>query len=303
MGMKHFDVDREDVFFERNRTNFELDSAYGYFTLSVRDNLDLILGADVEAFDDPSTGVSSRDLFGKLGLVWQPDPRFTLRLGAFEGRKPRFVSNQTLEPTQVAGFNQLYDDINGTRATGLGVAVDARPRRLLGAGASVLRRDLSVPVRDDVDGISFTEDADETIVSGYVAATLTPRLVATGEARWERWRSDSRLGLVPARLDTGTLPLALTYFGVDGFFASGRVTGVEQDGRTLSGLRRDDRFAVVDLAVGWRAPHSAGGLAAEVRNLFDTNFEIEDDNFRSTNERRADLLPQRTFMVRAALNF
>ena len=38
-----------------------------------------------------------------------------LRFAWFETVKPALIANQTLEPTQVAGFNQLFDDTNGTR--------------------------------------------------------------------------------------------------------------------------------------------------------------------------------------------
>ena len=61
-------------------------------------------------------------------------------------------NGQTIEPTQVAGFNQLFDDRPGTRARRWGVAIDqkfqnpffASDTLLLGAEWS--QRQLNVPV-------------------------------------------------------------------------------------------------------------------------------------------------------------
>ena len=49
----------------------------------------------------------------KVGAQWNITNDLVLR-GAFtQFVKPPLANNQTLEPTQVAGFNQLFDDTNG----------------------------------------------------------------------------------------------------------------------------------------------------------------------------------------------
>ena len=57
----------------------------------------------------------SRKPVPKVGLQWNITDNLRLRLAWFENVKSALAANQTLEPTQVAGFNQLFDDINGTR--------------------------------------------------------------------------------------------------------------------------------------------------------------------------------------------
>jgi hypothetical protein len=49
-----------------------------------------------------------------------------LRGAAFQVVKPIIVANRTIEPTQVAGFNQLFDDPLGTEARGAGVELAGR---------------------------------------------------------------------------------------------------------------------------------------------------------------------------------
>jgi hypothetical protein len=43
-------------------------------------------------------------------------PGTTLRAAAFRVLKRTLITDQTLEPTQVAGFNQFFDDANLTEA-------------------------------------------------------------------------------------------------------------------------------------------------------------------------------------------
>jgi hypothetical protein len=49
----------------------------------------------------------------KVGLLWSPSDALTVRAAAYRVMKRRLVSEQGLEPTQVVGFNQYFDDENG----------------------------------------------------------------------------------------------------------------------------------------------------------------------------------------------
>ena len=48
----------------------------------------------------------------KFGVEWNVTDDLVLRGAVFRNVKPALVNNQTLEPTQIAGFNQLFDDTN-----------------------------------------------------------------------------------------------------------------------------------------------------------------------------------------------
>ena len=50
----------------------------------------------------------------KVGFRWNLTDRIQLRGAAFQTVKRALSVDQTIEPTEVAGFNQLFDDINGT---------------------------------------------------------------------------------------------------------------------------------------------------------------------------------------------
>jgi hypothetical protein len=98
--------------------------------------------------------IAAPDLRGTASEVGgPPDPFRTL--------KRQFWRRQTLEPTHVGGFNQIFDDLNGTESIRYGVGLDHRFSDRLLTGVEGSRRDLSVPLAERVDG-------GESIYSAYL---------------------------------------------------------------------------------------------------------------------------------------
>ena len=75
----------------------------------------------------------------KLGVRWDLSDNFCLRAALFQWVKPPLVVNRSLEPTQVSGFNQVFDDGDGDTSRDAGVALDWRltKRALCGCGANL----------------------------------------------------------------------------------------------------------------------------------------------------------------------
>ena len=99
-----------------------------------------------------------------------------LRGAAFQVVKPALADNRTLEPTQVAGFNQLFDEANGTKSRRYGLGLDWRVMDGLFVGAEATWRDL------EFAAISFAEeeahyfDHDEQTHRAYVFWTPLPEV-------------------------------------------------------------------------------------------------------------------------------
>ncbi|MGZ8956113.1 MAG: tetratricopeptide repeat protein, partial [Methylovulum sp.] len=81
----------------------------------------------------------------KFGLTWTPTKDTTLRFAAFRSLKRGIIQKQTLEPTQIAGFNQFYDDIDGSIARRIGFGFDHKFTNRFFVGAEVSGRYLDVP--------------------------------------------------------------------------------------------------------------------------------------------------------------
>ena len=81
----------------------------------------------------------------KFGLRWDITTQLIFRAAAFQTVKSPIVVNQLLQPTQIAGFNQFYDDFNGTRAREYGIGLDAKLMNNLFVGIETIQRFLKVP--------------------------------------------------------------------------------------------------------------------------------------------------------------
>ena len=81
----------------------------------------------------------------KFGITWSPFDNTTVRGAVFHTFKRTLITDQTLEPTQVAGFNQFYDDDSGTEAWVYGIGVDQKFSQSIYGGAEFSWRDLRIP--------------------------------------------------------------------------------------------------------------------------------------------------------------
>ena len=88
----------------------------------------MTLGVSGDFFHEEE-GIGHRDQANpKGGITWNPSfsPGTTFRAAGFRALKRTLVNQQTLEPTQVAGFNQFYDDPSGTSSWRYGAAIDQK---------------------------------------------------------------------------------------------------------------------------------------------------------------------------------
>jgi outer membrane receptor protein involved in Fe transport len=207
--------------------------------------------------------------------------------------KRTLITDQTLEPTQVSGFNQFFDDINGTKAWRYGAAVDQKFTKNVFGGAEFSMRDLKIPLIDSVAIPETIEDFDgkEYLGRAYLFWTPHPWWALRTEYQFEGFRNDSGLG-EPKRIDTHRVPLGLNFFHPSGLSASLLATYYNHGGKFLgtSGSfesGRDD-FWIVNAALNYRLPKRYGFITVGANNLFDAKFkyfEVDRDNPRIQPDR------------------
>src|SRR5690606_23573078 len=123
------------------------DSLYFYANVDVSDTVRATLGGEFEKVESHS---SERGRAApKLGISWDATSRAEVRAAVIGNLQPPHVSKHnalsTLEPTQVAGFNQQYVGAEGEEAWRYGVAVDYEIAENLFAGVEFSRRDVEMP--------------------------------------------------------------------------------------------------------------------------------------------------------------
>ncbi|MFC1826762.1 TonB-dependent receptor domain-containing protein [Thermodesulfobacteriota bacterium] len=278
---------------------------YLYSYIYLPRNVMLTLGGSGDFFDSVSSEGPDVDQFNpKLGITWTPHPNTTVRGAAFRVLKRTLITDQTLEPTQVAGFNQFYDDADGTESRRYAAAIDQKFSKDIYGGAEFSKRDLVVPVLDS----SSELDWDEKLFRAYLFWTPANWLAVTGEYVYEEFNRDTRLSDGTILLSDGALSvetnyvlLGMNFFSAYGLSASLNGTFVDQKGDferygVSGGTPGEDDFWLFDAAVSYRLPKRYGSITAGAKNLFDEEFQYFD-----TDRDNPRIIPDRFFFVRLTL--
>ena len=278
-------------------------TVYAFANVRYPDDLTWTLGLDGTDFEELQTDY--RSFNPKFGLEWNPWPFARFRLAAFRTVKPTLVVSQTLQPTQITGFNQFFDDINGTQATTLGAGVDFRPSQSVYVGAEVVRRSLNIPISSDGEWIGGDEDRYRS----YLYWTPDLRWAVSSEVRFDRFSANE--APFPAWVDTLSVPVALTYFSPSGLFAGVGTTFVHQAVKQRDALGdeladRQNQFFLLNTQIGYRLPLRLGLISFQCNNLLNQHFNYLDDSFResgSQNPKVSPYLPERTFFATVTLQY
>jgi tetratricopeptide (TPR) repeat protein len=217
----------------------------------------------------------------KLGVTWRLTKSTTVRGAAFRTLHRALVSSQTLEPTHVAGFSQLFADTEGTETRRYGLAIDQEFPRSVFAGVEYAARDLRVPVENlaSPGGVITVNRRKRTEQFGRAYTYWTPLSSVSASAGYifERFGGDPRA--VPeqefAFARTHRVPLEVRYFAPHGIAARLTTEYVRQRGTFVSG-RGEDRFWVLNTGLNYRLPHRYGRLTLEINNLLDEAFNYQD---------------------------
>ncbi len=219
--------------------------------------------------------------------------------------KRTLITNQTLEPTQVAGFNQFYDDVTASDSWNYGAAVDQKFSKSIYGGLEFIYRDLKVPVTLSIPNAAaelIEDDWKEKRARAYFYWTPHNWLSFTAEWLWERFERD-REPMGAKDVETNYFPLGINFFHPSGFYGGLKGTYVNQKGsferRFPVGIfDGEDKFWLVDAAVGYRLPKRFGLLSIGVTNLFDKEFQYYD-----TDPENPRIQPARSVFAKITISF
>lgn len=265
------------------------------------------VGLGYENYDE--AGIDFDQINPKLGLQWDLTNTLKLRSAYFKTVKPALANNRTLEPTQVAGFNQFFDDATATKSERYGGALEWKTTDKISMGGEMTRRKIDAPVYlGSVNNATF-ENQDEWNHRAYVYWTPAVRWSLSAEAVYDKFESEESVDPdLPTKVRTWSFPIAAQYFHPSGYFGMTGLTYVDQevsrqDISQYSGGK--SHFSVTDFAVGYRLPRRQGILSFAVQNVFDKNFDYQDDSYRTFEDEPSigPYIPDRTFIARITLNF
>ncbi len=286
---------------------------YLYTNISIPTPVTWTLGFSYDDYEEDL--LENTSVNPKFGLQWWVTKDLRLRAAAFKVLKPALVNNRTIEPTQIAGFNQFFDDVDATESWRYGGGIDWRLARDLSLGGELTWRDLDEPVfvldENETEKVEV-EERNEQHHFFYLYWTPMSRLGVTAQVVYDRYAREegfeTERNSLPERVVTVSAPIGLSYFDPSGFFAGIAGTFVHQDlerSEAATQAQGSDGFFLVDTVLGYRLPNRLGLLSFGVNNLFDTEFEYQDESYR---EFRAEpstgpYFPDRVFLARFSINF
>lgn len=301
----------------------ERESAYVYTNINFLRNIDATLALSYDSFSNTLFTEKVDKFNPKFGLQWNITNSIRLRAAWLEATKSHLIAQQSLEPTQVAGFNQFYDDINGTRSRRMGVGLDTYFINKLYSGIEISERKLEVPIGADFVQehrvIEHLQKQNEQLYRAYLYWIFNSNWTIKNEIQFEKFARNHRDKGIddnePDRIQMLSLPITVNYFHPRGFFFNTSINILKQNLRrkqdfndsqernpkiTNSGI---DTFFLLDSIIGYRFPNRRGILTFEGRNLLDDKFFYRNINFNLSEAVPARYVPERTFFVRLTLNF
>jgi Tfp pilus assembly protein PilF len=260
--------DRHDVLFAHTQWSFGRQLA-------------LHAGLSHDAFVSPA--VSLHKTHPKLGLHWQPSSNLGVRVAAFSTTATSPMKEQTIAPTQFAGFNQIFDDLQGTTSKQLAAALDHRLSHTTRWGWETVARKMQI----------YAQPLNETqgceAVCRYAASEYKHQLYLNHRIS-SRWAMSSALGVerhhistpgatlsVPAILTTSQLSARANYFHPQGWSTYAQVRGVRQraDYQDPEAPNGQARFALLDIGWRYQTPRQHVALLVDVLNVSDRKFNFQ----------------------------
>jgi outer membrane receptor protein involved in Fe transport len=240
--------------------------------------------------------IARNKLSPKVGIVWSPVDGTTLRAAAFSSVRRPFIANQTIEPTQVAGFNQFftglepfYGDPEGTVSRRVALAIDQTVSQSVFVGLEGAVRRLEVPSIVLEADRTWRENSGRAYLYKTISSRQSGRLFSGWEAaislnaEYENLRRPNDFtgseGIVDVK--TERIPLGISLFAPSGLVVRASTSYVHQKGKFSRDtfepeFPTNDQAWIVDLVLEWRLPRRLGTVSIGSRNLSDSSIDIVD---------------------------
>lgn len=281
-------------------SRIEQKNIYAYYNRNFRDNFHVTIGGSLDQFD--SNSINEEQFNPKLAFVWTPWKSVKFRSGVFRTLKRFLSADQTLEPSQLAGVFQFFDDRNGESAWQYFSGIDVRFSDRIFAGLQYMYRDVDALAVSD-NGTEQKQQ-DENHLSGYfywipiesVSVSLEPTLLDV----------DRPIRDGPRELRSLEMPLRVAKFFQGGAYTTVQATFVNQRlrSRTDQPTYKSESFAVLDGAIGYRFPDRRGSISFEVQNILNSKFNYQDLNFINAGRDVAPRFePDRSLLLNLSVAF
>ena len=317
-------------------TSFQEDdqfaNAYGYAKVHGLGPIDVVAGFAVESVDSPvgllpprdsvilptNVKFTSTEVNPKVGASATWKSGTTIRAAMFSRLASGIGRLQTLEPTQVSGFNQFFEDVGGTHSTNYGIGFDQQLIRKVFFGASWLHRNLDIPeafcptpnsagCTTQAGTVLTQRNANVDLFSAYANGLIGRWVAASFEYVLDDRNFDttqvSPIGLFENYVRTSRYHpearvfLPMGFYGVVG--ATYYAQRIQQFDDFLAPVYTTltPRFWTMNAAIGYRLPDRLGLVTLEGTNLTDREFDVYQQALQE------QVIPARRVVLKADFQF
>ena len=208
-------------------------------------------------------------------------PSYTkFRASVFRNVKSSRLAYQTIEPIQIAGFNQFFDDIYRTEALRWGLGLDHKFGKTVSGGVEYSRRYLDLHTLDEItdeegEPIGFIDrgtQQNESTLRSYLLWTPHPFWSGSLEYFYEKFDNFANDGVLDT--ETHIFPFSVSYFHPSGIFAKFKNSFYCQN-VNIEDQNQDDDAVFLDLSIGYRFPKRHGIFEIQFQNLLNQNYRYQ----------------------------
>lgn len=281
-------------------------NAYWYNYIPFNSHNTLIIGISNDDYDSNIVPKSENQTNQKLGLSYRINNNTLFRLASFKTLTRSLTTKQTIEPTQIAGFNQFYEDPLATKASNSGIGLDYF-NTSLAMGIESLKRELKIPVNSNSSLIQAEQK--ENLYKAYTHFVHSNSMTIGIEWFYEEFDkvvTTKTPANQPSNLKTHRYPLFVAGdFGA--FSTKVTMTYFDQDVTTPDASQNlttvHDSFWVGDLQLSYKFAKRKGEIKLTVSNLFDQSFNYYDSTFRTVSAKAPTVSHDRSYSISANLPF
>lgn len=276
-------------------------NAYLYVSPAIHSTLVPTLGASLEEFSSPDRGHIVRAL-PKLGLQWGPAETIRLRAAYFKTLKRRINADQALEPVQIAGFTQYYDDPNGSIAEVYGLGADFFPDPRVIATLEFTERRLEATRVDPATSLAGLLSQRQGIWRAYGAWIPSPSTAIFTTYRRESLEHPGAALLARESFDsvaTHRLQVGVRWTHPSGLFLAPSLEYIRQ---RATGIWDIDEFyrseaTLTHLSLGYNIASRNARIQFDAQNLFDRDISYQ-NTFIETQGRLPNIAVRRVLLLR-----
>ena len=284
-------------------------SAYIYEDITFG-TTNILLGVSNDDQNDNVTNLYVNQINPKIGIR-QSFFGVNARVAYYRTLKRPLINNQTLEPSNIVGFVQVYDEPQGADSQNYAIAFDYSKTTSLLMGTEFTKRNLLVPLLSN--GKQIDEGQNERIGRFFVSWLPTKNFSLNMSYEYldqERELTNSITLNVPYELTTQKIPLSLKFFSNYGFTYAMTASYFNQEileyksvsGQTIKNSDSDS-FTIVDAEINYKLPKRAGKISLIINNAFNQDFKYEDTTFRNQLAQQPSIQHDRSISLRATFNF